>query len=183
MCFGQKNFDNIIILMENTKETKIAVYPGSFDPVTKGHLDILERASSMFDKVIIAVLKNNSKKSYMPTSDRVELIRQSIKDMENLENVEVGSFEGLTIDYARKVGAKFLIRGLRAVSDFEYEMQLSQTNQAIAPEIGTVFLITKPKYHFISSGIVKELSFLGQDVSKFVPKSVVEYLQKHKINV
>ena len=169
--------------MENTKETKIAVYPGSFDPVTKGHLDILERASSMFDKVIIAVLKNNSKKSYMPTSDRVELIRQSIKDMENLENVEVGSFEGLTIDYARKVGAKFLIRGLRAVSDFEYEMQLSQTNQAIAPEIGTVFLITKPKYNFISSGIVKELSFLGQDVSKFVPKSVVEYLQKHKINV
>lgn len=169
--------------MENTKEMKIAVYPGSFDPVTKGHLDILERASSMFDKVIIAVLKNNSKKSYMPTSDRVELIRKSIKEMGTLKNVEVGSFEGLTIDYARKTGAKFLIRGLRAVSDFEYEMQLSQTNQAIAPEIGTVFLITKPKYNFISSGIVKELSSLGQDVSKFVPKSVVEYLQKHKQNV
>ncbi|MCX4275495.1 MAG: pantetheine-phosphate adenylyltransferase [Candidatus Gastranaerophilales bacterium] len=169
--------------MENTKEIKIAVYPGSFDPVTKGHLDILERASSMFDKVIIAVLKNNSKKSYMPTSDRVELIRKSIEEMGTLKNVEVGSFEGLTIDYARKTGAKFLIRGLRAVSDFEYEMQLSQTNQAIAPEIGTVFLITKPKYNFISSGIVKELSSLGQDVSKFVPKSVVEYLQKHKQNV
>ncbi len=158
---------------------KIAVYPGSFDPVTKGHLDILERASSMFDKVIIAVLKNNSKKSYLPTSDRVELIKKSIEDM-GLLNVEVGSFDGLTIDYARKMGAKFLIRGLRAVSDFEYEMQLSQTNQAIAPEIGTVFLITKPKYNFISSGIVKELSSLGQDVSKFVPKSVVEYLQKDK---
>lgn len=158
---------------------KIAVYPGSFDPVTKGHLDILERASSMFDKVIIAVLKNNSKKSYLPTSDRVELIKKSIEDM-GLLNVEVGSFDGLTVDYARKMGAKFLIRGLRAVSDFEYEMQLSQTNQAIAPEIGTVFLITKPKYNFISSGIVKELSSLGQDVSKFVPKSVVEYLQKDK---
>lgn len=158
---------------------KIAVYPGSFDPVTKGHLDILERASSMFDKVIIAVLKNNSKKSYLPTSDRVELIKKSIEDI-GLLNVEVGSFDGLTIDYARKMGAKFLIRGLRAVSDFEYEMQLSQTNQAIAPEIGTVFLITKPKYNFISSGIVKELSSLGQDVSKFVPKSVVEYLQKDK---
>ena len=158
---------------------KIAVYPGSFDPVTKGHLDILERASSMFDKVIIAVLKNNSKKSYLPTSDRVELIKKSIEDM-GLLNVEVGSFDGLTIDYARKMGAKFLIRGLRAVSDFEYEMQLSQTNQAIAPEIGTVFLITKTKYNFISSGIVKELSSLGQDVSKFVPKSVVEYLQKDK---
>ena len=169
--------------MENTKEIKIAVYPGSFDPVTKGHLDILERASSMFDKVIIAVLKNNSKKSYMPTSDRVELIRKSIEEMGTLKNVEVGSFEGLTIDYARKTGAKFLIRGLRAVSDFEYEMQLSQTNQAIAPEIGTVFLITKPKYNFISSGIVKELSSLGQDVSKFVPKSVVEYLQKDRKSV
>ena len=165
--------------MKNEKDLKIAVYPGSFDPVTKGHLDILERASSMFDKVIIAVLKNNSKKSYLPTSDRVELIKKSIEDM-GLLNVEVGSFDGLTIDYARKMGAKFLIRGLRAVSDFEYEMQLSQTNQAIAPEIGTVFLITKPKYNFISSGIVKELSSLGQDVSKFVPKSVVEYLQKDK---
>lgn len=164
--------------MENTKEMKIAVYPGSFDPVTKGHLDILERASSMFDKVIIAVLKNNSKKSHLPTSDRVELIKKSLEEMNDLKNVEVGSFEGLTIDYARKMGAKFLIRGLRAVSDFEYEMQLSQTNQAIAPEIGTVFLITKPKYNFISSGIVKELSSLGQDVSKFVPKSVVEYLQR-----
>ena len=168
--------------MEDKKDIKIAVYPGSFDPVTKGHLDILERASSMFDKVIIAVLKNNSKKSYMPTADRVELIRESVSGIKGLNNVEVDSFDGLTIDYARKVGAKFLIRGLRAVSDFEYEMQLSQTNQAIAPEIGTVFLITKPKYNFISSGIVKELSFFGQDVSKFVPKSVVEYLEKKKIN-
>ena len=168
--------------MEDKKDIKIAVYPGSFDPVTKGHLDILERASSMFDKVIIAVLKNNSKKSYMPTADRVELIRESVSGRKGLNNVEVDSFDGLTIDYARKGGAKFLIRGLRAVSDFEYEMQLSQTNQAIAPEIGTVFLITKPKYNFISSGIVKELSFLGQDVSKFVPKSVVEYLEKKKIN-
>ena len=140
MYFGQKNFNNIILLMENSEKIKIAVYPGSFDPVTKGHLDILERAASMFDKVIIAVLKNNSKKSYLPTADRVQLIKESIQDMENLNNVEVGSFEGLTIDYARQMGAKFLIRGLRAVSDFEYEMQLSQTNQAIAPEIGTVFL-------------------------------------------
>ena len=166
--------------MKNEEDLKIAIYPGSFDPVTKGHLDILERASSMFDRVIIAVLKNNSKKSYLPTKDRVELIRQSINDMDGLKNVDVDSFDGLTIDYARQKGAKFLIRGLRAVSDFEYEMQLSQTNQAIAPESGTVFLITKPKYNFISSGIVKELSSLGQDVSKFVPKSVVEYLQKNK---
>ena len=111
MYFGQKNFNNIILLMENSEKIKIAVYPGSFDPVTKGHLDILERAASMFDKVIIAVLKNNSKKSYLPTADRVQLIKESIQDMENLNNVEVGSFEGLTIDYARQMGAKFLIRG------------------------------------------------------------------------
>ena len=157
------------------KEEKIAIYPGSFDPVTKGHIDILERASKMFDKVIIAVLKNSSKKSFLPVKDRVELIKQSIKD---IKNAEVAFFEGLTVEYARKMGAKFLIRGLRAVSDFEYEMQLSQANMSIAPDIGTVFLITKPKYNFISSGIVKELASYGEDVSKFVPESVVEYLKK-----
>lgn len=157
------------------KEEKIAIYPGSFDPVTKGHIDILERASKMFDKVIIAVLKNSSKKSFLPVKDRVELIKQSIKD---INNAEVAFFEGLTVEYARKTGAKFLIRGLRAVSDFEYEMQLSQANMSIAPDIGTVFLITKPKYNFISSGIVKELASYGEDVSKFVPESVVEYFKK-----
>ncbi|HIS54383.1 TPA: pantetheine-phosphate adenylyltransferase [Candidatus Galligastranaerophilus gallistercoris] len=157
------------------KEEKIAIYPGSFDPVTKGHIDILERASKMFDKVIIAVLKNSSKKSFLPVKDRVELIKQSIKD---IKNAEVAFFEGLTVEYARKTGAKFLIRGLRAVSDFEYEMQLSQANMSIAPDIGTVFLITKPKYNFISSGIVKELASYGEDVSKFVPESVVEYFKK-----
>ncbi|MCD8024733.1 MAG: pantetheine-phosphate adenylyltransferase [Candidatus Gastranaerophilales bacterium] len=160
-----------------TREEKIAIYPGSFDPVTKGHIDILERASNMFDRVIIAVLKNSNKKSFLPVKDRVELIKNSI---EKLKNVEVDSFEGLTVEYARKTGAKFLIRGLRAVSDFEYEMQLSQANMSIAPDIGTVFLITKPKYNFISSGIVKELASFGEDVSKFVPESVVEYLRKAK---
>ncbi|MDO5437620.1 MAG: pantetheine-phosphate adenylyltransferase [bacterium] len=159
------------------KEEKTAIYPGSFDPVTKGHIDILERASKMFDKVIIAVLKNSSKKSFLPAQDRVELIKKSIK---HIENAEVAYFEGLTVDYARQKGAKFLIRGLRAVSDFEYEMQLSQANMSIAPDIGTVFLITKPKYNFISSGIVKELASYGEDVSKFVPDSVVEYLKNAK---
>ncbi len=156
---------------------RTAIYPGSFDPVTKGHLDVLERASKMFDRVIIAVLKNSSKKSFLPVNDRVKLIKESIKD---LDNVEVDSFEGLTIEYAQSKGAHFLIRGLRAVSDFEYELQLCQTNSAIAPDIDTVFLTTKPKYNFISSSIVKELSDFGTDVSKFVPKSVVEYLQKQK---
>ncbi|MBO5948871.1 pantetheine-phosphate adenylyltransferase [bacterium] len=152
---------------------KTAIYPGSFDPITKGHLDVLKKASKMFDKVIIAVLKNSSKKGFLPIEDRVKLIRQSVKD---IENVEVDSFDGLTIEYARKKGANILIRGLRAVSDLEYEMQISQTNSALAPEIDTVFLITKPKYNFISSSIVKEIASTGGDVSKFVPQVVFEYL-------
>ncbi len=157
------------------KEEKIAIYPGSFDPITKGHLDILQRASAMFDKVIIAVLKNSRKTSFIPVKDRVELIKKSVQ---GIENVDVAYFEGLTVDYARKTGAKFLIRGLRAVSDFEYEMQLSQANMSVAPEIGTVFLITKPEYNFISSGIVKELAQYGEDISKFVPQSVAEYFKQ-----
>lgn len=164
-------------MRNDTQNQRTAIYPGSFDPITKGHLDVLERASKMFDRVIIAVLKNSSKKSFLPVEDRVKLIKESIKE---LSNVEVDSFEGLTIEYAQSKGARFLIRGLRAVSDFEYELQLCQTNSAIAPDIDTVFLTTKPKYNFISSSIVKELSFFGTDVSKFVPKSVVEYLQKQK---
>ncbi|HIS74379.1 TPA: pantetheine-phosphate adenylyltransferase [Candidatus Galligastranaerophilus intestinavium] len=164
-------------MRNNTQNQRTAIYPGSFDPITKGHLDVLERASKMFDRVIIAVLKNSSKKSFLPVEDRVKLIKESTKE---LTNVEVDSFEGLTIEYAQSKGAHFLIRGLRAVSDFEYELQLCQTNSAIAPDIDTVFLTTKPKYNFISSSIVKELSYFGTDVSKFVPKSVVEYLQKQK---
>ena len=121
---------------------KIAIYPGSFDPITKGHLDILKNASGIFDKVIIAVARNGEKKGFLSTEERVELIKKSI---EGLDNVEVDAFEGLTIEYAKKRGAEILIRGLRAVSDFEYEMQLSQTNSALCDEIKTVFLTTKPK--------------------------------------
>ena len=154
---------------------KIAIYPGSFDPITKGHLDVLKKASIMFDKVIIAVLKNNSKKSYLPTEDRVNLIKECTKD---IENVQVEAFSGLTVECAENFGAKFIIRGLRAVSDFEYEMQLSQTNSALKPDICTVFLTTKPKYNFISSSIVKEISQFGGDVSKFVPDVVEKYLEE-----
>lgn len=154
---------------------KTAIYPGSFDPVTKGHLDVLDKASKMFDRVIIAVLNNDAKHGFLPTQDRVKLIKDSISDY---DNVEVDSFDGLTIEYARKKGSQVLIRGLRAVSDFEYEMQLSQTNNALAPEITTVFLITKPKYNFISSSTVKEIAKHKGDISKFVPQSVVEYFNK-----
>lgn len=159
---------------------KIAIYPGSFDPVTKGHLDVLRRAAGMFDKVIIAVLKNSAKRSFLPIEDRLKLIQMSC-DYDGLQNVEVDYFQGLTIDYARQKNANVLIRGLRAVSDFEYEMQLSQTNNALAPDINTVFLITKPKYNFISSSTVKEVAMMGGDISKFVPLPVAEYI-KERIN-
>ena len=151
----------------------IAIYPGSFDPITKGHLDILNTATEIFDKVIIAVAKNSEKHGFLNTEERVELIKKSVKD---LANVEVDSFEGLTMNYAKEKGAKVLIRGLRAVSDFEYEMQLSQANSALAGEIKTVFLTTKPKYNFISSSTIKEIFLNKGDVSKFVPEPVNDYL-------
>lgn len=152
---------------------KIAIYPGSFDPITKGHLDVLERASSMFDKVIIAVLNNTQKKCFLSADERVELIKQSAK---YLKNVSVDSFDGLTIEYARKEKADVLIRGLRAVSDFEYEMQMSQMNSALAPEINTIFLITKPEYNFISSSTIKEIAMMRGDISEFVPDVVKNYI-------
>lgn len=152
----------------------IAIYPGSFDPITKGHLDVLKTGSEIFDKVIIAVSRNSQKEGFLTVEERVELIKASI---DGLDNVEVDSFEGLTVEYAKQKGAKVLLRGLRAVSDFEYEMQLSQTNSALSEEIKTVFLITKPKYNFISSSTVKDISLLGGDISKFVPEAVDEYLK------
>lgn len=156
---------------------KIAIYPGSFDPITKGHLDILKNASGIFDKVIIAVAHNGEKKGFLSTEERVELIKRSI---EGLDNVEVDAFEGLTIEYAKKQGAEILIRGLRAVSDFEYEMQLSQTNSALCDEIKTVFLTTKPKYNFISSSTIREILQNNGDISKFVPQAVNEYLTQRR---
>lgn len=156
---------------------KIAIYPGSFDPITKGHLDVLKTASEIFDEVIIAVLINPAKKGAISVEDRVKLIKTSIAGM---DNVEVDSFEGLTVEYAKKRGAKIVIRGLRAVSDFEYEMQLSQTNSALSEDIKTIFLTTRPKYNFISSSTVKEIALMGGDVSKFVPEPVNEYLKGNR---
>lgn len=152
---------------------KTAIYPGSFDPITKGHLDVLERAASMFDKVIIAVLDNTKKKCLLTTKERVDLIKKSTS---YLKNVEVDSFDGLTIEYARKKNATILIRGLRAVTDFEYEMQLSQMNSTLAPEVNTIFLITKPEFNFISSSAIKEIVMMKGEISEFVPKVVRDFL-------
>lgn len=155
----------------------IAIYPGSFDPITYGHLDILKNAAGIFDRVIIAVAHNSNKSGFLSVDERLELIKLSVKD---ISNVKVDTFEGLTIEYAKKIGAKVLIRGLRAVSDFEFEMQLSQTNSSLCDEIKTVFLTTKPEYNFISSSTIKEILQNGGDISKFVPEPVYNYLNSKK---
>lgn len=157
----------------------IAIYPGSFDPITNGHLDILKSGSEIFDKVIIAVSYNVNKTGFLTVNERVGLIKQSVA---HLKNVEVDSFEGLTVEYAKKKGADVLLRGLRTSFDFEYELQLSQTNNALFNELKTVFLITKPEYNFISSSMVREILTNKGDISKFVPKEVCEYLiSRHDI--
>ena len=151
----------------------IAIYPGSFDPITNGHIDILKSGAEIFDKVIIAVAYNADKEGFLPVSKRAELIQKSIKD---LSNVEVDCFQGLTVEYAKKRGASVLLRGLRTSFDFEYELQLSQTNHALYNNIKTVFLITKPEYNFISSSCVREILLNKGDITGFVPKPVSEYL-------
>ena len=150
----------------------VAIYPGSFDPITNGHLDILKSGSEIFDKVIIAVSYNVNKKGFLPIDKRVELIKKSVS---HIKNVEVDAFTGLTVEYAKKQNADVLLRGLRTSFDFEYELQLSQTNNALYNDLKTVFLITKPEYNFISSSMVREILANKGDISKFVPEVVNEY--------
>ena len=166
--------------MEVKNGSKIAIYPGSFDPITKGHLDVLKRASDIFDKIIIVVSVNMNKQSFLSVDEKIQLIRESCV---GINNVEIDSFNGLTIEYARKKNAGIIIRGLRAVSDFEYEMQLSQANNALCPDINTVFLITKPEYNFISSGTVREISKMNGDISKFVPEPVAKFLRNKQTSI
>lgn len=154
---------------------KIAVYPGSFDPITLGHIDVLRDGAQMFDKVIITVSNNISKTSLLSVEERLHLIKESVKEF---NNVEVDCFNGLTVEYAKSKNATILLRGLRAVSDFEYEMQLSQTNRSLNEDIKTVFLITRPEYNFISSSSVKEILKNNGDISKFVPEPVSKYLME-----
>ena len=148
-----------------------AIYPGSFDPVTYGHLDIIKRAAKISDRLVVGVLKNSEKIPMFSEEERVEMIRESIGSL-GLENVEVMTFSGLTVDFAKSLDASFLVRGLRAVTDFEYELQLSQINQKLDPEIDTVFFTTNLKYAYLSSSIVKEISRYRGDISEFVPENV-----------
>ncbi len=152
-----------------------AVYPGSFDPVTFGHLDIIERASRVVDEVIVAVLVNSSKNPLFTIEERVSMLQQVTKQF---SNVRIETFQGLTVDFARKVGANIMVRGLRAVSDFESEMQIAQTNHSLDPEIDTVFFTTSLEYAFFSSTIVREVASYGSDVSNMVPDAVAEKLRE-----
>ena len=152
----------------------IAIYPGSFDPITNGHIDILKSGSEIFDRVIIAVSYNINKQGFLSVEERVDLIKKSVA---HLKNVEVDTFEGLTVEYAKKKNADVLLRGLRTSFDFEYELQLSQTNNALNKDLKTVFLITKPEYNFISSSMVREILANNGDISKFVPEEVDTFLK------
>lgn len=154
---------------------KIAIYPGSFDPITNGHLDILKRALKVFDKVVVLVANNANKRTAFSVKERVEMIESITKDM---QNVEVAYTDGLVVDYAKQIGATALVRGLRAVSDFEYELQIATTNEFINPQIEMVFFMTHLEYTFISSSTVKELFSQGVDISKIAPKEVIEYLKR-----
>ena len=146
-----------------------AVYPGTFDPITLGHIDIIKRASRMVDELIVGVLNNNSKTPLFTPEERVEMIKESVADM---PNVKVVAFDGLLVDFAKQQKALFVVRGLRAVTDFEYEFQMAQANRIIDKDVDTVFLTTSNAYSYISSSTVRELASFGGDISKFVTKSV-----------
>ena len=153
---------------------KIGIYPGSFDPVTFGHLDIIERGAKIVDKLIVGVLTNNAKTPLFSSEERVRMINNLTK---HLDNVEVKAFDGLTVDFAHAEGATVIVRGLRAVTDFEYELQLAQTNKVIAPDIDTIFLTTNLKYSYLSSSTVKEIASFGGDIHEFVSPEVQDRMK------
>ncbi len=154
---------------------KKAIYPGSFDPVTLGHIDVIERASKLFDNLIIGVLNNSAKTPLFSIEERVKMLEDVTK---HIDNVEIKSFGGLTVDFAKECGANAVVRGLRAVTDFEYELQIAQLNRVINPEIDTVFLTTDLKYAYLSSSSVKEVAAYGGDISQFVTPLVETEVKK-----
>jgi len=153
---------------------KVGIYPGSFDPITLGHLDIITRATTVVDKLIIGVLNNSAKKSLFTPEERVMMIREVTKD---IPNIEVDSFSGLLVDYAKVRNASVIVRGLRAITDFEYELQIAQANRKANPEIDTIFFTTNVEYSYVSSSIAKEFASYGSDVSQIVPPLVIEKLK------
>jgi pantetheine-phosphate adenylyltransferase len=159
---------------------KVAVYPGSFDPVTFGHIDVLRRAAEVFDRVVIAVLENPRKAPLLDAARRIELLRTVVASEAApiADRVEVAGFDGLTVEFCRTRGAHFLVRGLRAVSDFEAEMLLAHNNRKLAPEIDSVFFMTSLEYGYVSSSLVREIAQFGGDVSGLVPAAVTDALRR-----
>jgi pantetheine-phosphate adenylyltransferase len=154
--------------------TLTALCPGTYDPVTHGHLDIVRRAAGRFDRVVMAVIENPAKEPLFPVAERVEMLREAVAD---LDNVEVDSFTGLLVDYARSKGAGVIVKGLRAVSDFDYELQMAQMNRHLA-EVETFFVPTSAKWSYLSSSLVKEVARFGGDVSGLVPEHVLRRLKE-----
>ncbi len=155
--------------------TRKAVYPGTFDPVTYGHLDVIKRAAAIYDKVFIAVAHSGEKSPLFSAEERVTMIKEAASD---LANVEVEDIEGLVVDYAASKSARVVIRGLRMISDFEYEFQMALTNRKLNPEIETVFMMPNESYSYLSSKLIKEVASLGADISKFVPGNVEKRLKE-----
>ena len=160
---------------------RTAIYPGSFDPVTNGHIDIIERGLTLFDKIIVTILENPAKKSLFTIDERIELLKASLKDIEN-GNIEIASYGGLLVDYAVKRDAQAILRGMRAVSDFEYEFQMALMNRKLNRDVQTVFLMTGLRWIFTSSSIIKEAVQFGGDIESMVPSVVYEKL-KEKYNI
>ena len=157
----------------------VAVYPGSFDPITNGHLDIVERSANVFDRVIIAVLANPRKTPFLSADDRIRVIREALADAGSpVDRIEVASFDGLTIEFCHARGATAIVRGLRAISDFETEMQLAHNNRVLAPDVDTVFFMTSVANGYVSSSLVKEIAGFGGDISGMVPAAARDALTK-----
>ncbi len=155
-----------------------ALYPGTFDPVTFGHLDVIRRATAVFDKLVVGVLVNPRKSPLLDLEDRVAALKEALADDGDAAKVEVATFDGLTVDFCAKIGARFIVRGLRAVSDFESELSMAHTNRKLAPGVDTMFFMTALEYAYLSSSLVKEIAAFDGDVSQFVPSSVVRRLRR-----
>ena len=158
-----------------SQRRSIAIYPGTFDPITNGHADIVRRALKLFDRVVVALADNPRKQPLFSVKERKRMIRETLA---NDAGVEVDSFSGLLVDYVRRRGARFVIRGLRAVADFEYEFQFAQMNRQLAPEVETIFLMTNEDNFFVSSSLVREVAEMGGDIGRVVPPGVVVALKK-----
>lgn len=154
---------------------KTAIYPGTFDPITNGHIDIIKRASCIFDSVIVAVVKNPSKETLFSYPERLSMVSGAIRGM---KGVKTEGFDGLVVDFAKKKKAKVIVRGLRMISDFEYEFQMALTNRSLSSSIETIFLMPHPYYSYISSRLIKEAASLGANLKQFLPRKVLENLKK-----